>query len=88
MKLTPKQLQVLTVLFEAGRPMTGSNLAFACGYQGKGRSGAGRAPQWTGRMMLNMPTGLVKRRTLLRTSRITVFELTDKGRRLIIEVKK
>lgn len=78
MKLTSAQKRFLLALVDAKQPMTGSNVAWAAGYQGKGRSGAGRAPQWTGRMMLNMPEGLVRERL----DRQRRYELTDKGRKI------
>lgn len=59
-KLTDAQFRLLTVLADAGshgcRP---GEAAFRAGYKGKGRSGAGRAPMWTGRVAARMPTGLI-----------------------------
>lgn len=76
-KLTPAQKRLLLALVNTtiDRPMTGSNVAWAAGYQGKGRSGAGRAPQWTGRVMLNMPADLVRNKG-------RDYWLTDKGREI------
>lgn len=83
MKLTPAQKRLLLALVNTtvDRPMTGSNAAWAAGYQGKGRSGAGRAPQWTGRVMLNMPADLVRQRG-------RDHWLTDKGRAIAEGLKK
>lgn len=83
MKLTPAQKRLLLALVNATieRPMTGSNAAWAAGYQGKGRSGAGRAPQWTGRVMLNMPADLVRHSG-------RNYWLTDKGREIVEGLKK
>jgi hypothetical protein len=62
--MTRAQHRLLTVIADASsRGIRPGEAAFQAGYKGKGRSGAGRAPQWTGRVLLNMPEGLVKRDT-------------------------
>ncbi len=59
-KLTDAQHRLLTALADAGsHGLRPGEAAFRAGYQGKGRSGAGRAPQWTGRVAANMPPGLM-----------------------------
>lgn len=55
-KLTDAQFRLLTVLADAAsQGIAPGEAAFRAGYRGKGRSGAGRAPQWTGRVIMNMP---------------------------------
>jgi hypothetical protein len=59
-KLTDAQFRLLTVIADAGSSgLRPGEAAFRAGYKGKGRSGAGRAPQWTGRVAMNMPAGLM-----------------------------
>lgn len=53
--MTPAQLRLLNVIADAGsHGVPPGEAAFRAGYKGKGRSGAGRAPQWTGRVVANM----------------------------------
>lgn len=57
--LTDAQLRLLTALADAGSAgLPPGEAAFRAGYKGKGRSGAGRAPQWTGRIIKNLPERL------------------------------
>lgn len=63
MKFTPAQERLLIALFEApSGGLPGGDLAVASGYKGRSASpygGACRAPMWTGRVLANMPEGLV-----------------------------
>jgi len=81
MKLTPKQRQMLLVLYAAKQPLPPGEIAFRCGYKGRpaNHGGAGRAPMWTGRMIMNLPPGLVGHTS-------AGIELTYRGRRVAKEL--
>lgn len=62
MNLTPAQRRLLQALNEIGVPSAAGFIAEKAGFSGKCGSpfgGAGRAPQWFGRVMKGMPPGLV-----------------------------
>jgi hypothetical protein len=88
MKITPAQKRMLLALLDAGMPLAGGELAFRSGYKGNGRSGAGRAPQWSGRVMLHMPEGLIRDGFFSFSRTIRLYELTERGRQVATDLKK
>lgn len=85
-RLTTVQCRALRVLAENPGGAAGF-LAERAGYAGKTGSpygGAGRAPMWWGRIMANLPPGLVRRYV---DGRSTRYVLTEAGRRALEEAE-